>query len=416
MNTRNKYVAEISRRIFTIAVSSMLVAGSFCATSLAETDDNDEAGELYIKGEYVDEDNAKGDGWSYDEDSNTLTLNGFKYEGTGIFKDTDSEDEDADDSDEEYDEEDSGDEEEFEDEEDDEEDEEDEDCDEDEDSDEDDSITGVIYCDGEINIVLKGESHITVTDKDSDESSALNVDEDQKYKGDGVLYIKSSEGSKTYGNPPKESENAEAKPEISEDKKSSEPDSEELVEDLGIKESISHKRCSAAKDNGGNDQSITSTNSNDAQNDIVNEEDGTLAAGSGDSKQEIKINTYVDVPEEISDYTSYPANRFLNWSYTEKNTVYQNRDENRESDEDLRVSTTESTAESTAKDDGVFISRVAELDTSKATVTTHDAATESTDDISNTANHRMIIMASIVIVVACSAAIATVIKRRTAGK
>ncbi len=44
---------------------------------------------LKIMGKEVDEDNLSGDGWSYDPDTQTLTLNDFTYTGNGIYGDGD---------------------------------------------------------------------------------------------------------------------------------------------------------------------------------------------------------------------------------------------------------------------------------------------------------------------------------------
>lgn len=158
-----------------------------------------------MTGTEMSDDNQSGTGWNYDKASNTLTLDGFSYEGTGLFT-ADSADTGSSSEDESTDEGEDSDEDEWEDEESYE--------DGDEDSDDSDTegfedgtaepVKGVIRSEGDLTLKLNGENHITVTDEASDASYAVNVAGEFKIEGDGVLYVKTATEEKIYGNEPKE--------------------------------------------------------------------------------------------------------------------------------------------------------------------------------------------------------------------
>ena len=212
-------------------------------------EDNSDAGEdepatIYLAGTELSEDTLSGSGWKYDPETDSLTLDFYKYEGSGLFaaseedaedesgnageadgdKDDiadsdgedaeDGEDEDGEDEEEEFEEEEFV-EEEYEDAEDDGDEGAPEDADnskeggEDEQGeaeDDDEPVKGVIYSDGDLTLRLNGESYITITDEGSDASYAVNVEEELRIEGDGVLYIKTATEEKVYGNEPKKEE------------------------------------------------------------------------------------------------------------------------------------------------------------------------------------------------------------------
>lgn len=183
-----------------------------------ESEDNTEnaeqevnAAKVFVVGTELGDDNQSGTGWNYDRTTNTLTLDGYNYEGTGLFAvagedESSSEDESTDDAEDEDSTDDADDEEDWE----------DEDSFEDgyEDSGESDTeetenetaepLKGVVRSEGDLTLKLNGENHITVTDEGSDASYAINVDGELKVEGDGVLYVKTATEEKIYGNEPKE--------------------------------------------------------------------------------------------------------------------------------------------------------------------------------------------------------------------
>ena len=128
--------------------------------------------------------NYSGDGWSYDTATNTLTLNNYRYEGLGLipenyesFNAADSEDPEGG----------------F-----------------DEDAwfsllrKEADNIKGVIYSEGPLTVNLSGSNYITITEKGSDASYALNVKGELSIEGDGTLTVKSGKEEKVYSSDPAE--------------------------------------------------------------------------------------------------------------------------------------------------------------------------------------------------------------------
>lgn len=174
--------------------------------SFDNTDSNTNTREVvrkntYMVGTQLSAECASSEDWEYDADSNTLTLNSFNYEGTGVFTMTDS---DEDSSDEEND----GGSEDFE-ESDDEDgyDDSGEDTDSEDDNDDPENVvqfTGAIHSEGNLTLHLNGTNHINITDENSDASYGVNVAGELKIDGEGVLYIKSATEEKVYGTEPTE--------------------------------------------------------------------------------------------------------------------------------------------------------------------------------------------------------------------
>lgn len=194
-------------------------------------DDSDinsaDAPTVCVQGVELDEGNNVGSGWSYDEASNTLTLDNFTYTGTGLFAKPESGDEDPGDEGEDPDDPDSeegddgddgwdGEEGDDWDGEDDDADDADDDGDDPDDEGEDpddegedpddegedpavDQVKGVICSDGDLTLRLNGESSISVIDLDSDASYGVNVAGELKIEGDGFLTVKSIKETQTYG-------------------------------------------------------------------------------------------------------------------------------------------------------------------------------------------------------------------------
>ena len=192
-------------------------------------DENDDDGDgenmsrVFVVGTELNSDNMSGTGWNYDEETGTLTLDSYNYEGTGLFdasdesvgdtedEETDAEDDvDSEDSDDESDDDDWEADEDWEDDEVDDEDYDEESTDEDTGDAEDgessedttEPVKGVICPEGDLTLRLNGENHITVTDEDSDASYAVNVAGELKVEGDGVLYVSSATEEKVYGTEP----------------------------------------------------------------------------------------------------------------------------------------------------------------------------------------------------------------------
>ena len=190
--TLTKNLQNIIKKMMCVAACLAMVVFSMPTESYAGIFDFlSIEGETYIRvGQVViSEDNNSGDGWEYDYETNTLTLDGFNYEGTGIFcEDSDEEDEYWDEEEDEYwDEEDDEywdeDDDEYWDEEDDEYwDEEDDECWDEEDDeywDEEDELAadeiGVIYANKAINVCIIGVNSISVTDEGATPLYAFNV-------------------------------------------------------------------------------------------------------------------------------------------------------------------------------------------------------------------------------------------------
>ena len=176
-----------------------------------------------VQGVELDEGNNAGSGWSYDEASNTLTLDNFTYTGTGLFVKPESGEEDPGDDGEDPADDPDGEEgvdgdddwngEEGVDDDDDWDGEEGDDADDPDDEGEDpaddpdsegedpdsNQVKGVICSDGDLTLKLNGESSISVIDLDSDASYGINVAGELKIEGDGFLTVKSIKETKTYG-------------------------------------------------------------------------------------------------------------------------------------------------------------------------------------------------------------------------
>jgi len=189
-----------------------------CYVSL---DAGQDTAKVFVAGAGLTDENRAGEGWSYDAESNALTLDSFSYEGTGLFASTSSDDESdaedgSDEEDEEYSDEEWEDEEYYDEEWEDEEyyeeyeDEEYADAEDEEGAEEEtaEPVKGVIRSEGDLTLSLKGESRITITDEGSDEGYAINVAGELKVEGGGVLYIRTAAGEKVYGNVPEEEDPA----------------------------------------------------------------------------------------------------------------------------------------------------------------------------------------------------------------
>ena len=313
-----------------------------------------------VQGVELDEGNNAGSGWSYDEASNTLTLDNFTYTGTGLFtkpesgeEDPGDEGEDPDDLDgeegvdddydwdgeegidDDYDwdgEEGIDDDEDWDDEEDVDDDEDwdgeegvdedddwdgvDDDADDPEDEGEDradDQVKGVICSDGDLTLKLNGESSISVIDLDSDASYGINVAGELKIEGDGFLTVKSIKETKTYG------EKKEDMPEGEENANRGEGDTNSNSNDNSADNNQNATEGDTNQNATGGDanQNVTGGDANQS----VTEGDANQSITGGDSNQTVNggnsgawsssfigdINNYVSSNPYISPYTVVEA-------------------------------------------------------------------------------------------------------------
>ncbi len=235
-------VRSIARKLVTMGVAVVMSVLMVCPADVYAGSDD---APIYIMGVEIGGDYTSGNGWSYDEDSRTIILNDFYYEGPGVFEvacdededededveyeyEYDEEDEDWDDEDEEWDDED----EEWDDE-DEEWDDEDEDQDDEDAEDEDEApemVYGVIYSEGNISLELNGNSYIKAT------SGYAVKCESQKIscgpKGIGKLtVINPNGGSMTWGFPAPSDETS-----VEDDRSADETEREEIEEAPAIEE------------------------------------------------------------------------------------------------------------------------------------------------------------------------------------
>ena len=83
INTNKNVIVNRIVAIFAVAI---IAAFSYAPAYADDWNNTDNKAPLYVYGELVSASNSSGDGWSYDSNTNTLTLNGFMYDGISDFE------------------------------------------------------------------------------------------------------------------------------------------------------------------------------------------------------------------------------------------------------------------------------------------------------------------------------------------